>query len=76
MGNAPDGEDTGMARIRSTRPHARLPADRVVLLVAWERSEPFLSLSPIVVEGRVEQVLLVRNPDELRGLALPPGDTA
>ncbi|HET6394859.1 MAG TPA: RNA polymerase sigma-70 factor [Blastococcus sp.] len=39
-------------------------------IVAWEGSEPFLSMSiEVGQDGRIEQVLLVRNPDKLRGIA-------
>lgn len=41
-------------------------------VVVWQGTEPFLSASLVVVDGRVQQVLLVRNPDKLRGLALEP----
>ena len=41
-------------------------------IVAWDGTEPFLSMSFEVDEdGRIDQVLLVRNPDKLRGIALP-----
>jgi len=39
-------------------------------IVAWEGNEPFLSMSiEVGQDGRIEQVLLVRNPDKLRGIA-------
>jgi RNA polymerase sigma-70 factor (ECF subfamily) len=37
-------------------------------IVAWVGAEPLLVMSLVVVDGRIEQVLLVRNPDELGGL--------
>jgi RNA polymerase sigma-70 factor (ECF subfamily) len=41
-------------------------------IVAWEGTEPYLSMSMVVGgDGRIEQVLLVRNPDKLRGIASP-----
>ncbi|WP_324274374.1 hypothetical protein [Blastococcus brunescens] len=42
-------------------------------IVGWEGTEPFLSMSIEVGEdGRIEQVLLVRNPDKLRGIVHAP----
>lgn len=40
-------------------------------IVAWAAGEPLFSLSPVVVDGLVEQLLLVRNPEKLRGLGSP-----
>ena len=40
-------------------------------IVAWAGDRPFLALSPVVVEGRIEQVLIVVNPDKLDGLGSP-----
>jgi RNA polymerase sigma-70 factor (ECF subfamily) len=38
-------------------------------IVAWAGGKPFLSMSMVLGEdGRIEQVLLVRNPDKLRGI--------
>ncbi|SFD91935.1 RNA polymerase sigma-70 factor [Blastococcus tunisiensis] len=38
-------------------------------IVAWAGGAPFLSMSMVLGEdGRIEQVLLVRNPDKLRGI--------
>lgn len=37
-------------------------------VVAWVGGEPLLAMSLVVVGGRIEQVLLVRNPDKLAGL--------
>ena len=43
-------------------------------VAAWAGGEPFLSISPVVDDGRIEQVLVVANPDKLAGLGvLPPG---
>ena len=43
-------------------------------VVARVGSEPFLTMSLVLVGGLVEQVLVVRNPDKLRGLnSLPAG---
>lgn len=42
-------------------------------IVAWQGGEPFLSMSMVLAEdGRIGQVLLVRNPEKLRGVALGP----
>jgi RNA polymerase sigma-70 factor (ECF subfamily) len=42
-------------------------------IVAWEGAEPFLSMSiQVDADGRIEQVLLVRNPDKLRGIVQAP----
>ena len=38
-------------------------------IVAWDGVDPFLTMSLVVVDGRIEQVLVMRNPDKLRGLA-------
>jgi RNA polymerase sigma-70 factor (TIGR02957 family) len=40
-------------------------------IVAWTGSDPFISVSLVVTDGRIEQVLIVRNPDKLGGLAAP-----
>jgi RNA polymerase sigma-70 factor (ECF subfamily) len=37
-------------------------------IVAWAGTEPLLTMSLVVTDGRVEQVLIVRNPDKLKGL--------
>jgi RNA polymerase sigma-70 factor (TIGR02957 family) len=37
-------------------------------VVAWAGDEPLLSISLVVADGRIDQVLLVRNPDKLSGL--------
>ncbi|RBY93456.1 RNA polymerase subunit sigma-24 [Blastococcus sp. TF02-8] len=37
-------------------------------IVAWTDGEPMLAMSLVVVGGRVEQILLVRNPDKLAGI--------
>ncbi len=36
-------------------------------IVAWTGGEPFLAISLSVTHGRVDQVLVVRNPDKLTG---------
>jgi RNA polymerase sigma-70 factor (ECF subfamily) len=42
-------------------------------IVGWEGTDPFMSMSIEVDEdGRIQQVLLVRNPDKLRGIAPAP----
>ncbi|MGY1591553.1 RNA polymerase sigma factor SigJ [Geodermatophilus sp. SYSU D00708] len=38
-------------------------------VVLWSGAAPFLTLSLVLVGGHVQQVLVVRNPDKLRGLA-------
>jgi RNA polymerase sigma-70 factor (ECF subfamily) len=40
-------------------------------IVGWIGEEPFGSISLAVFEGRIEQVLVVVNPDKLAGLVLP-----
>ncbi|MDP5181544.1 RNA polymerase sigma factor SigJ [Blastococcus sp. BMG 814] len=37
-------------------------------IVAWAGGDPLLAMSLVVADGRIEQVLLVRNPDKLAGL--------
>lgn len=39
-------------------------------VVAWVGDEPLLSISLVVLDGRIDQVLLVRNPDKLAGLSV------
>ena len=40
-------------------------------IVGWAGDEPFGSISLVVADGRVEQVLVVVNPDKLAGLVGP-----
>jgi RNA polymerase sigma-70 factor (ECF subfamily) len=42
-------------------------------IVGWTGVEPFGSISLAVADGRIEQVLVVGNPDKLAGLVLRPG---
>jgi RNA polymerase sigma-70 factor (ECF subfamily) len=37
-------------------------------VVAWVRGAPFMTMSLVVADGRVEQVLVVRNPEKLAAL--------
>jgi RNA polymerase sigma-70 factor (ECF subfamily) len=39
-------------------------------IVAWVDGEPLIAISLGAVEGRVVQVLVVRNPDKLVGLSV------
>jgi len=39
---------------------------------AWVDGEPFMAISPVVADGRVDQVLIVVNPAKLAGLGEPP----
>jgi RNA polymerase sigma-70 factor (TIGR02957 family) len=41
-------------------------------IVAWSGDEAFLVVSLVVAGGRVEQVLMVVNPDKLAGLVVTP----
>jgi RNA polymerase sigma-70 factor (ECF subfamily) len=43
-------------------------------IVGWSGREPFASISLAVAGGRIEQVLVVVNPDKLAGLVVPHGD--
>jgi RNA polymerase sigma-70 factor (ECF subfamily) len=43
-------------------------------LVGWTGAEPFGSISLAMADGRIEQVLVVVNPDKLAGLVLPSGE--
>jgi RNA polymerase sigma-70 factor (TIGR02957 family) len=43
-------------------------------IVGWVGTEPFGSISLAVADGRIEQVLVVVNPDKLAGLVLPSGE--
>ena len=40
-------------------------------IVGWVGAEPFGSFSLTMADGRIEQILVVVNPDKLAGLALP-----
>ena len=40
-------------------------------VVAWTEAGPFMALQLVLVDGLVEQVLYVANPDKLAGLASP-----
>ena len=40
-------------------------------IVGWSGAEPFGTISLAVADGRIEQVLVVVNPDKLAGLVLP-----
>jgi RNA polymerase sigma-70 factor (TIGR02957 family) len=40
-------------------------------IVGWSGKEPFGSISLALADGRIEQVLVVVNPDKLAGLVLP-----
>jgi RNA polymerase sigma-70 factor (ECF subfamily) len=42
-------------------------------IVVWTGVEPLGSISLAVADGRIEQVLVVGNPDKLAGLVLRPG---
>ena len=42
-------------------------------IVGWVGVEPFGSISLTVADGRIEQVLVVVNPDKLAGLVQPSG---
>jgi RNA polymerase sigma-70 factor (ECF subfamily) len=37
-------------------------------VVAWVGGEPYMTISLVLVDGLVDQVLVVRNPEKLRGL--------
>ncbi|WP_456600118.1 RNA polymerase sigma-70 factor [Blastococcus sp. SYSU DS0616] len=39
-------------------------------IAAWAGGTPLLAISPVVTDGRIEQLLVVRNPDKLRGLSV------
>jgi RNA polymerase sigma-70 factor (ECF subfamily) len=43
-------------------------------IVGWSGAEPFGAISLSVVDGRIEQVLVVVNPDKLAGLVRPSGE--
>jgi RNA polymerase sigma-70 factor (TIGR02957 family) len=43
-------------------------------MVGWIGEEPFGSISLAVSEGRIEQVLVIVNPDKLAGLVVPLGE--
>jgi RNA polymerase sigma-70 factor (ECF subfamily) len=44
-------------------------------IVGWSGEEPFGVVSLVVAGGRVEQVLVVVNPEKLTGLTVPPAPT-
>jgi RNA polymerase sigma-70 factor (ECF subfamily) len=39
-------------------------------IVAWAGTEPLLTMSLVMADDRIQQVLIVRNPDKLGGLAV------
>ncbi len=41
-------------------------------VVAWAEDEPLMTMTLVVTDGRVSQVLVVRNPEKLAGIG-PPG---
>ena len=41
---------------------------RLSALVAWSVMQPFLAAQVQLVQGRIEQVLIFRNPEKLAGL--------
>jgi RNA polymerase sigma-70 factor (TIGR02957 family) len=43
-------------------------------IVGWSGTAPFGSISLTVADGRIEQVLVVVNPDKLAGLVVPPAE--
>jgi RNA polymerase sigma-70 factor (ECF subfamily) len=43
-------------------------------IVGWVGAEPFGSISLALADGRIEQVLVVVNPDKLAGLVEPRGE--
>lgn len=62
----------GIAAQGSTMPGLRievLDVNGSPAVVAWVDDEPFLTMSLVVADGRIEQVLVVRNPNELARLA-------
>jgi RNA polymerase sigma-70 factor (ECF subfamily) len=42
-------------------------------VAVWSGGEPAMTVSLVVAEGRVDQVLVVRNPDKLAGLSVGSG---
>jgi RNA polymerase sigma-70 factor (ECF subfamily) len=61
----------GVAAQGATVPDPRIEIAEVngaPAVVVWSAGEPFLSVSLEVVDGRIGQVLIVRNPDKLGGL--------
>jgi RNA polymerase sigma-70 factor (ECF subfamily) len=62
----------GIAAQGATVPDARIEIAEVngaPGIVAWSGKDPFLSVSLMQAGGRIEQVLIVRNPDKLTGLS-------
>ena len=67
----------GVARQGASIPDLRIEVAEVngwPAIVGWSGAEPFASISLAVAEGRIEQVLVVVNPDKLAGLVLPAGE--
>ena len=67
VGIAEKGSDTPGLRIEVAEVNG-LPA-----IAGWVGTEPFGSISLAVADGRIEQVLVVVNPDKLAGLVVPTG---
>lgn len=64
----------GIARQGAELPDLRIEVADVngsPALVAWIGTDPFGSISLAVAGGRIEQVLVVVNPDKLAGLSAP-----
>jgi hypothetical protein len=62
----------GIAAQGATVPDARIEIAEVngaPGIVAWSGKDPFLSVSLMQAGARIEQVLIVRNPDKLTGLS-------
>jgi hypothetical protein len=66
VGIAEKGADIPGLRIEVAEVNG-LPA-----IVGWVGTDPFGSISLTTAGGRIEQVLVVVNPDKLAGLAVPP----
>ena len=66
-----------IARTGASIPDLRIEVAEVngwPAIVGWSGAEPFGSISLAVADGRIEQVLVVVNPDKLTGLVLPAGE--
>jgi RNA polymerase sigma-70 factor (ECF subfamily) len=68
VGIAAKGLEIPDLRVRLTEVNGALA------VAAWVGSEPFVVISPVVERDRVEQVLVVANPDKLAGLGVLPPD--
>ena len=76
QGSASAHERLGHVRLDLDLPGLRVEITEVngaAAVVAWVDGEPLMSLSLVVTDGLVGQILLVRNPDKLGAVGTEVG---